>query len=89
MTDSDFNVCNFIIYLQAATCVTVDYTYATGLSKCGRWSSCREGCTSTPSQCHQIYVSYRKPGSKPGKSRIENFTIVDPTDWLVSLEKIA
>ena len=68
---------------EAATCVTIDYTYATGLSKCGRWSSCREGCTSTPSQCHQIYVSYRRAGSKPGYPKIENFTMVDPSDWLV------
>lgn len=69
---------------EAAICVTIDYTLATGMSKCGRWSSCREGCTSTPSQCHQIYVSYRKAGSKPGFPRIENFTMVDPSDWLVS-----
>lgn len=70
---------------EAATCVTIDYTYATGLSKCGRWSSCREGCTSTPSQCHQIYVSYRKAASKSGFPRLENFTMVDPSDWLVSI----
>ncbi|CAL8133804.1 unnamed protein product [Orchesella dallaii] len=66
---------------ESATCVTIDYTFATGLSKCARWSSCREGCTSTPSQCHQIYVSYRK-AHKPGYPRIENFTMVDPSDWL-------
>lgn len=70
---------------EAAICVTIDYTYATGLSKCGRWSSCREGCTSTPSQCHQIYVSYRKASTKLGFPRIENFTMVDPSEWLVSI----
>lgn len=67
---------------NAATCVTVDHTPATGLSKCGLWSSCREGCTSTPSQCHQIYVSYRK-ANKPGYPPIKNFTIIDAHDWLV------
>ncbi|XP_021957612.1 uncharacterized protein LOC110853628 [Folsomia candida] len=64
-----------------AICVTVDYTSATGLSKCGLWASCREGCTSTPSQCHQIYVSYRRAGSKL-RPRISNNTILDPHDWL-------
>jgi len=68
---------------SAATCVTVDYTSATGLSKCGLWASCREGCTSTPSQCHQIYVSYRK-ANKPGYLPIDNFTILDARDWMVS-----
>jgi hypothetical protein len=68
---------------SAATCVTVDHTLATGLSKCGLWASCREGCTSTPSQCHQIYVSYRK-ANKPGAPPIHNFTILDSHDWLVS-----
>lgn len=68
---------------EAATCVTIDYTYAIGLSKCGAWSSCREGCTSTPSQCHQIYVSYRK-ANKPGYAPIKNFSIIEEKEWLVS-----
>ncbi|CAG7825820.1 unnamed protein product [Allacma fusca] len=61
---------------EAATCVTTDYTYAIGLSKCTAWSSCREGCTSAPSKCHQINVAYRK-ANKPGYAPVQNFTIVN------------
>jgi len=68
---------------EAATCVTVDSNYATGLSKCGIYSSCKEGCTSTPTQCHQIYVSYQKLGVR-GRRKLQNFTMLEPRQWLVS-----
>ena len=29
-----------------------------GMSECS-WSSCREGCTGQPWECHQVYVEFR------------------------------
>lgn len=67
----------------AATCVTIDSSVVTGLTKCGSFSSCREGCTSTPSQCYQIYVNYRRT-NKPGYNTIKNFTMLLPSEWMVN-----
>lgn len=68
---------------EAATCVTVDYQYVEGMSKCGAWSSCREGCTSAPFRCHQIQVAYRK-AHKPGYAPLQNFTLLSAHDYTVS-----
>lgn len=65
---------------EPATCVTTDSALVTGLTKCGSFSSCREGCTTTPSQCYQIYISYRKPNRLP---RISNNTILPSSEWMV------
>jgi len=68
---------------EPATCVTIDSNLVTGLTKCGTFSSCREGCTSTPSQCYQIYVSYRKPNRHP---HIKNNTILPTGELIVKFQ---
>lgn len=42
---------------EPGTCALHEHFFATGLSKC-TWSSCREGCTSAATRCHQITVNY-------------------------------
>ncbi|XP_065359256.1 protein tipE isoform X2 [Calliphora vicina] len=41
------------------TCIVIDHIYAEGIKNC-TWSSCREGCTSSPNKCHQLYVNYTR-----------------------------
>uniref|UniRef100_A0A1A9WLK2 Protein tipE n=1 Tax=Glossina brevipalpis TaxID=37001 RepID=A0A1A9WLK2_9MUSC len=41
------------------TCIVIDHVYAEGIKNC-TWSSCREGCTSSPNKCHQLYVNYTR-----------------------------
>ncbi|KAM7355320.1 tipE homolog 2 phospholipid transfer protein isoform 1-T2 [Cochliomyia hominivorax] len=41
------------------TCVVIDHIYTEGIKNC-TWSSCREGCTSSPNKCHQLYVNYTR-----------------------------
>ena len=62
---------------EAATCVTTRAEEVTGLTKCGIYSSCKEGCTNTPHKCIQINVNYRK-ANKPGFNPIKNFSMVAP-----------
>ncbi|XP_025192348.1 uncharacterized protein LOC112592498 [Melanaphis sacchari] len=42
---------------EPGTCALHEHVFAAGLSKC-TWSSCREGCTSATTRCHQITVNY-------------------------------
>ena len=41
------------------TCIVTDHTYGEGLRNC-TWSSCREGCTTAATRCHQLLVNYTK-----------------------------
>lgn len=41
------------------TCVVNDHTYSEGITNC-TWSSCREGCTTAQTRCHQLLVNYTK-----------------------------
>ncbi|XP_013106508.1 protein tipE isoform X1 [Stomoxys calcitrans] len=41
------------------TCIVIDHIQAAGIKNC-TWSSCREGCTSSPNKCHQLYVNYTR-----------------------------
>lgn len=67
---------------EPATCVTTRAEEVSGLTKCGIYSSCKEGCTTTPHKCIQINVNYRK-ANKPGFRPLKNFTYVDPYDLTV------
>lgn len=42
---------------EPGTCALHEHVFATGITKC-TWSSCREGCTSPITRCHQITVNY-------------------------------
>lgn len=42
---------------EPGTCALHEHVFNAGLSKC-MWSSCREGCTSATTRCHQITVNY-------------------------------
>ncbi|XP_060838578.1 uncharacterized protein LOC132920313 [Rhopalosiphum padi] len=42
---------------EPGTCALHEHVFAAGMSKC-TWSSCREGCTSATTRCHQITVNY-------------------------------
>jgi len=42
---------------EPGTCTLYEHVFNAGLSKC-MWSSCREGCTSATTRCHQIMVNY-------------------------------
>ncbi|XP_044006611.1 protein tipE isoform X2 [Aphidius gifuensis] len=44
---------------NAVACVATQHIYAEGLKNCS-WASCREGCTSAATRCHQIRVNYSK-----------------------------
>ncbi|XP_074099353.1 tipE homolog 2 phospholipid transfer protein [Cotesia typhae] len=40
-------------------CVVSEHVYAEGLKNCS-WASCREGCTSAATRCHQLRVNYSR-----------------------------
>ncbi|XP_050443354.1 uncharacterized protein LOC126847238 [Adelges cooleyi] len=42
---------------EPGTCALQEHVFSTGLSRC-TWSSCKEGCTSASTRCHQITVNY-------------------------------
>nr|CAD7409063.1 unnamed protein product [Timema cristinae] len=44
---------------EAITCLAISHSYVEGLKNCS-WSSCREGCTTAQTRCHQILVNYSK-----------------------------
>ncbi|XP_023295858.2 protein tipE [Lucilia cuprina] len=65
------------------TCIVIDHVYAEGIRNC-TWSSCREGCTSSPNKCHQLYVNYtRIPFAEWQKNPRDLETVV----WDVSYTK--
>ncbi|XP_037939597.1 protein tipE-like isoform X2 [Teleopsis dalmanni] len=65
------------------TCIVIDHVYAEGIKNCS-WSSCREGCTSSLTKCHQLYVNYtRIPFNEWEKNPKDLDTVV----WDVSYTK--
>lgn len=42
---------------EPGTCALHEHVFAAGLKQC-TWSSCREGCTSAITRCHQLTVDY-------------------------------
>ncbi|XP_018793160.1 PREDICTED: protein tipE isoform X1 [Bactrocera latifrons] len=65
------------------TCIVIDHVYAEGIRNCS-WSSCREGCTSSLTKCHQLYVNYtRIPFIEWEKNPHE----LDKVQWDVSYTK--
>ncbi|XP_067645609.1 protein tipE isoform X2 [Eurosta solidaginis] len=65
------------------TCIVIGHIYAEGIRNCS-WSSCREGCTSSLTKCHQLYVNYtRIPYSEWEKNPRE----LDKVQWDVSYTK--
>ncbi|XP_022915116.1 protein tipE [Onthophagus taurus] len=53
---------------EAVTCVATHHIYAEGLRNCS-WASCREGCTSQVTKCHQILVNYSRLPFREYKSK--------------------
>ncbi|XP_030380339.1 protein tipE isoform X2 [Scaptodrosophila lebanonensis] len=65
------------------TCIVIDHIYAEGIKNCS-WSSCREGCTSSLTKCHQLFVNYtRIPYSEWERSPRD----LDTVNWDVSYTK--
>lgn len=65
------------------TCIVIDHVYAEGIKNC-TWSSCREGCTSSPNKCHQLYVNYTRI---PFEEWEKNPRDLDTVIWDVSYTK--
>lgn len=70
---------------EPVTCVATEHVYTEGLRNCS-WASCREGCTSSATRCHQILVNYSRLPFR--ESRISPPTHWDVTDtrFLINAE---
>lgn len=63
---------------EPGTCALHEHVFAAGMSKC-TWSSCREGCTSATTRCHQITVNYSlTPYEQYYQARTRSTRIVEP-----------
>ncbi|CAG9803323.1 unnamed protein product [Chironomus riparius] len=65
---------------EPVTCVISDHTYSEGITNC-TWSSCREGCTTAQTRCHQMTVNYTKI---PYKEWAKNPVDLELVDWDVA-----
>ncbi|KAH8305038.1 protein tipE isoform X1 [Drosophila kikkawai] len=65
------------------TCIVIDHIYAEGIKNCS-WSSCREGCTSSLTKCHQLFVNYTRI---PFSEWERNPRDLDTVNWDVSYTK--
>ncbi|XP_050519753.1 uncharacterized protein LOC126893506 [Daktulosphaira vitifoliae] len=62
---------------EPGTCALHKHVFSTGLSRC-TWSSCKEGCTSASTRCHQITVNY---STTPYQEYKENTLPVESLQW--------
>ncbi|CAO1406649.1 unnamed protein product [Diamesa serratosioi] len=74
---------------EPITCVVSDHTYSEGMKNC-TWSSCREGCTTAQTRCHQMTVNYTKITweewlKNPREIELVNWDVSD-TKFLINTE---
>ena len=70
---------------EPVTCIVTQHIYAEGLRNC-MWSSCREGCTSQITKCHQILVNYSEIPFRQRKSIYDGQWNVVNTRLLINAE---
>ncbi|KAF0771106.1 Protein tipE [Aphis craccivora] len=58
---------------EPGTCALHEHVFAAGMSKC-TWSSCREGCTSATTKCHQI-TDHMSPESLEWAGTVVRFLV--------------
>jgi hypothetical protein len=68
---------------EPVTCVVSEHIYSEGITNC-TWSSCREGCTTAQTRCHQLTVNYSKI---PYKDFAKNPLDIELVDWDVAETK--